>query len=358
MSGSVQELMQQAREMLAAQGAVPNAENLNRAMLMLTGSGDVRTEQTAEGFDMNAQVDRMIDRSTPRRANVPRNAQPSAAVGASDTAPVENAAVGDPTLPMPPPDVATAAEQTGQRRTIVPGEGMIYTAPVATPSSLDGNGMTARLLRDLVMGAEAAGAVTGMLPTMRGGAAATRATPTSAAVPNSVTTVNGVRTTPEAMAANLPASATTRTMAPPPPMPPAPGPVPASVQSAAMTPPPLPASMLRGISPGQTPPLTPQQVAELSARNPRVAAGFAEARRVPGASAELSPTMQRALAGPDLPPGLPTGLSPMQRATLMGPGPAADAAVAAARTRAGTTPKPRNMSAAQRQRRQNIAESQ
>ena len=327
MSGSVQELMQQARDLLKERGAPTTTDNLNRAMIMLTGSGDARTAQTAEGFDMNAQVDRMMERSTPRRANVPRNTQPNAPVGTTEavtaTTPVED------NLPLPPQDIDAAARDAGQRLTIIPGENSMYTPMNAPASSLDGGGMQNRLLRDLVMGAESAGAVTGMLPAMRGGAAATRATPTSAAVPNSVTTVNGVRTTPEAMAANLPASATTRTMAPPPPMPPAPGPVPASVQSAAMTPPPLPASMLRGI----TPPLTPQQVAELSARNPRVAAGLAEARRVPGASAELSP---------------------MQRATLMGPGPATDAAVAAARARAGTTPKPRNMSEAQRQRRLNI----
>lgn len=75
MSGSTQDLMQQALAML---GSAPRtAENLNRAMLAIT-RGEAAP---ADGFDMNAQVDRMIDRSTPRRANVPRNTQPNAPVG-------------------------------------------------------------------------------------------------------------------------------------------------------------------------------------------------------------------------------------------------------------------------------------
>lgn len=181
----VQALMQQAREMLASQGAPVTTDNLNRAMLMLTGTGDTRTEQTAEGFDMNAQVDRVMQRSgagTQRRANVPRNAQPSAQVGAAGTAPDENA-VPDMTLPMPPPDVATAAQEAGQRVTIIPGEGTMYTAPNGPTSSLDGNGMQNRLLRDLVMGTESAGAVSGSMP-MRGAATASRTAPTTPTPPS------------------------------------------------------------------------------------------------------------------------------------------------------------------------------
>ncbi len=83
----MQVLLQQAREMLASQGAPVTTENLNRAMLALSQNQSA----PADGFDMNAQVERVMQRSTGRpgtRANVPRNTQPGAPVAAEGPAPV------------------------------------------------------------------------------------------------------------------------------------------------------------------------------------------------------------------------------------------------------------------------------
>lgn len=348
--------MQQARDLLMARGAPITTDNLNRAMTMLTGTGANRTEQTAEGFDMNAQVDRVMQRSTGRPGTArPAAARPAAnnVAARADNPPATPVGTPEPAATstvnvMPPPDRVEALTGAGYQPVMIPGEATSYELPGTGPSAnLDGNGMQNRLLRDLLMGAESASIVGGALPLGLGRGAA--------ASPNVVSvgsTITPPRAAPMANAVDLTQAlpgvarpaAQTRTV-----------PIRQAVDDVVAPPPTTAAANKLSFPGGVTPPLTPQQVAELSARNPRVAAGFAEARRVPGASAELSPTMQRVLAGPDLPAGLPTGLTPMQRATMMGPSEAGNAAATAARAR--SAPKPRNMSAAQRQRRQNIAES-
>ncbi len=380
MSGSVQELMAQAREMLASQGAPVTTENLNRAMLALSQNQSA----PSDGFDMNAQVDRVMQRSTPRRANATPTAAttattPEAAptaptntvVARADNAPAtpvgvdavnkasatETASVGsmptgripeDTELTGPNPLLNAAMQRALNQQPVrmpvvsaelVPDEsaGLGYdprTEELDQYGRPQMRGMrraepTNNILSPAYLGIPAAAATA-----LAGPAAAslTRVTPRVAATgtrtatpPRAAPMANAVDLTQALPGVARPA-AQTRTV-----------PIRQAVDDMVGTPPPAPLATAATATPrGVTPPLTPQQIAELSARNPRVAAGLAEARRVPGASAELSP---------------------MQRATLMGPGPAADAAVAAARTRAGTTPKPRNMSAAQRQRRQNIAES-
>jgi hypothetical protein len=315
----MQRMAAAADAMVKASGVPPTAENYNRAIQAV-----MRGEAApSDGFDMNAQVDRVMQRSTPRRANVPRNTQPNAVVGASGTAPDEGA-VPDMSLPMPAPDVRQAARETAQPITFIPGEGEMYPPLNANPAStLDGGGMTNRLLRDLAMGAESAGAVSGAMPQV------------GAAFFNRIGLPN-IR-----LGMNRPALSAADDVAR------LEGPDAASSVVAGAPRPTLPGS---GGAQVQLP--APQQA--LSAP-PSMSAQAGRVTPTAEEIASLPPAMQRALAGPDLPPGLPTGLSRMQRATMMGPGEAGNAAATAAR--ASAAPKPRNMSAAQRQRRQNIAES-
>ncbi len=133
-----QALMQQARELLASRNAPITAENLNRAMLMLTGSGDTMTEQTAEGFDMNAQVDRVLQRSgagTQRRANVPRNAQPNTPVGNTVTTPTA-ASTSTPATATTPSGGIGFAETVPP---IAPQVGQMPTGPIPEEPAVMGS---------------------------------------------------------------------------------------------------------------------------------------------------------------------------------------------------------------------------
>lgn len=300
--------MQQAREMLASQGAPVTTDNLNRAMLMLTGSGDTRTEQSAEGFDMNAQVDRVMQRSgsnnTPRRPH--RNETPRQEAAEPNTNPAEEVGESYAPLPLPPPDVRDAAQSAGQRELIIPGEGMMYAAPPQT-SALDGQNN--RLGRDALMLAESAGAVTGGMPQVGAGYFG------RAGIPSFPNIRLGMNRTA------LPGAADDVTR---------------------LSGPDAPTSVITG---GPQPRLPGSGGAQAQLPAPQ------QALPAPATPPSLPPAQARAMRGPDLPAGTPAGLSPAQRAALLGPGEAGNTAMAAARARSGGGP--RGMSRAKQQRESN-----
>ncbi|CAB4163601.1 hypothetical protein UFOVP810_35 [uncultured Caudovirales phage] len=127
----MQALLQQAREMLASQGAPITTENLNRAMLAMAQNQSA----PADGFDMNAQVDRVMQRSTGRpSAARPAAAAPIPTAEASPAATAPGANIVAERAAQPP-EAIVAAEPAAA----VPIE--VVAEPVDRLMAVDGGSM-------------------------------------------------------------------------------------------------------------------------------------------------------------------------------------------------------------------------